>query len=135
MAPPLLTAYALPALVTLLAAGLYLSTPFLVGVARGRHKVRPPATSGPPEFERVLRVQQNTLEQLAFFLPVFWLAVLFGNAQLASALGFVWVGARIGFAVGYTRSVEQRAPGFAIGLFACVVLFGVALTGVISHLL
>jgi hypothetical protein len=27
-----------------------------VGKARYQHKVMPPATSGPPEFERVLRV-------------------------------------------------------------------------------
>lgn len=134
MANAQLTTYALPALVTLLATGLYLVTSFQVGRARGQHKVRPPAVTGPPAFERVLRVQQNTLEQLAFFLPVFWLAVLFNDLRLASALGFLWVGGRVGFAIGYSRAVEQRAPGFLIALLASVLLFGLALTGVIAHL-
>jgi hypothetical protein len=29
--------------------------------------------TGDPDFERVLRVQQNTLEQLVFFPPLLWL--------------------------------------------------------------
>ncbi|WP_338088479.1 MAPEG family protein [Nodularia spumigena] len=28
---------------------------------------------GNPDFERVVRVQQNTLEQMVFFLPALWL--------------------------------------------------------------
>ena len=41
----------------------------LVGQARGKHGVEAPAVTGHPEFERRLRVQQNTLEQLMIFIP------------------------------------------------------------------
>jgi glutathione S-transferase len=134
MAAELLKTYSLPALVTLAATAVYFGTSVQVGAARGQHKVSPPAVSGPPAFERALRVQMNTLEQLAFFLPVFWLAALFNAPTMASAFGFVWVGGRIAYAIGYGRAAAQRAPGFLISTFAAVVLFGLALTGVMAHL-
>ncbi|MCP9848692.1 MAPEG family protein [Cyanobium sp. Morenito 9A2] len=128
-------ALAWPALATLLALVTYGVTTLQVGRARAAHRVRPPATHGPEAFERVLRVQLNTLEQLVFFLPSLWLAALFHNPRLAAALGFVWVGARIAYAIGYSRAVEQRAPGFVIGLFTSVVLLALALKGVIDLLI
>ena len=131
---PLLQALALPALATLLALAVYFVTAMLVGRARVAHQVKAPSIHGPEAFERVLRVQQNTLEQLAFFLPSLWLAALFNNPRLAAGLGFVWVGGRIAYAVGYTRAAQQRAPGFVIGVFTSVVLFALALTGVINQL-
>ena len=68
----------LPAVVTLAALITYQGTAMAVGQARVQHKVMPPATTGPEPFECALRVQQNTLEQLVFFLPTFWLAALLG---------------------------------------------------------
>jgi len=82
----------LPALITVLALLTYQATVLLVGRARFQHGVKPPATVGPEPFERALRVQQNTLEQLVFFLPAFWLAALLDNARVAAVLGLLWVG-------------------------------------------
>lgn len=87
-----MTIPALPAVVTLAALITYQGTAMAVGQARVQHKVMPPASSGPEEFERALRVQQNTLEQLVFFLPTFWLAALLGSETWACLLGFLWVG-------------------------------------------
>ncbi len=86
MVPPI------PALVSLLALLVLQATALVVGRARAVHGVKAPATTGPEPFERALRVQQNTLEQLVFFLPVFWLAVLLDNPIVASAVGLIWVG-------------------------------------------
>ncbi len=127
--------YALPALVSALALLTYQATALLVGRARFQYKVMPPAVSGPPEFERVLRVQQNTLEQLVFFLPALWLAALFGSLQLSSLLGFIWVGGRIAYAVGYIQAPEKRGPGFGISFLSSVVLVGMGLVGAIAALL
>ena len=85
----------LPAVVTLAALITYQGTVMAVSQARVKHKVMPPASQGPEPFERALRVQQNTLEQLVFFLPTFWLAALLGNQALACWLGFFWVGGRV----------------------------------------
>ncbi len=55
-------------IVTLLAIGLYFFLAMRVAVARGKFGVSLPATSGNPDFERVYRVHQNTLEWLPTFL-------------------------------------------------------------------
>ncbi|MGL6134138.1 MAG: MAPEG family protein [Prochlorococcaceae cyanobacterium] len=130
--PPLVPA--LPALVTLLALLLYLATVMLVGRARFRHGIKPPASDGPEPFLRALRVQQNTLEQLVFFLPSLWLAALFASESWASLLGFIWVGARVAYAAGYLQAPEKRGPGFGISLLAGVALWLVALAGVLNAL-
>ena len=62
------------AAVTLLALLLYLIVSLNVGEARRKYEVRAPATTGNEHFERAYRVQMNTLEQMAFFLPSLWLS-------------------------------------------------------------
>jgi glutathione S-transferase len=125
---------ALPALVTVAALATYQATALLVGRARFQHGVKPPASSGPEPFERALRVQQNTLEQLVFFLPALWLAALLDNQAVASALGFVWVGGRIAYVVGYLQAPEKRGPGFGISFLAAAVLLVMALVGAVRAL-
>ena len=61
------------ALVTLLAIALYFYTGLLVAKARAKFGVQAPATTGHPDFERVFRVQMNTLEWMPIFLPLLWL--------------------------------------------------------------
>ncbi len=124
----------LPALVTLLALLLLQGTGLLVGRARFRHGVKPPSCDGPEPFQRALRVQQNTLEQFLFFLPAFWLAVLFSDLAWASLLGFVWVGARIAYAVGYLQAPEKRGPGFGLAFLASFALWVMATVGVVLAL-
>ena len=128
-----MTVPALPAAVTLAALIVYQGTAMAVGQARVKNGVKPPATSGPEDFERALRVQQNTLEQLVFFLPTFWLAALLGNASWACLLGFTWVGARIAYGVGYRQDPAKRAPGFGISFLCSAALLVMAVVGVFSQ--
>ena len=125
-----MTIPALPAVVTLAALITYQGTAMAVGQARVKHKVMPPATTGPEPFECALRVQQNTLEQLVFFLPTFWLAALLGSPEWASLLGFIWVGGRIAYGVGYRMAPGKRGPGFGISFLSSVVLLVMAAVGV-----
>ena len=67
---------AFPALVAILALTVYIGTFINAGRMRHRFDVKAPSVTGPPEFERALRVQQNTLEQIVWFLPSLWLFVL-----------------------------------------------------------
>ena len=124
---------ALPAIVTLAALITYQGTAMAVGQARVQHKVIPPACSGPEPFERALRVQQNTLEQLVFFLPSFWLAALLGNQDWACLLGFIWVGGRVAYGVGYRQAAVKRGAGFGISISASLALLVMALVGVFSQ--
>ena len=86
-------------------------------------------STGPEPFERALRVQQNTLEQLVFFLPCLWLAALLDNPSIASLLGFIWVGGRLAYAIGYLQAPEKRGPGFGISFLSSAVLLVMALVG------
>lgn len=121
----------LPAVVTLAALITYQGTAMAVAQARLKHKVLPPASSGPEPFERALRVQQNTLEQLVFFLPSFWLAALLVCEGWASLLGFIWVGGRIAYGVGYRQAPAKRRLGFAISFVSSTVLLAMAIVGVL----
>ncbi len=48
---------------------MYFVVTINVGRARAKYKIMPPQMTGYQNFERVVRVQQNTLEQLILFLP------------------------------------------------------------------
>ena len=110
-------------IVTILALLVYFIIIINVGRARVKYKVAPPATTGDPNFERVLRVQQNTLEQLVFFLPLLWLFSYYISDLWGSILGTVWVLGRIIYAWGYYQAAEKRAIGFAIGSLSSMILF------------
>ena len=111
-----------PALVTVLTALLMFVLAFQVGRSRMKHKILPPQMTGPPEFERTLRVQGNTLESAIPFLAVFWVFALTVSHLWATVLGLVWIAARIAYAVGYIRSASGRLPGFAISSLVFIAL-------------
>lgn len=123
-----------PALVTVLALLLYVGVFVTAGRARARYGVEAPAVTGAPEFERALRVQQNTLEQMIWFLPALWLFAAYVSALWASIIGLVWVAARSYYAVSYYRDPETRGPGFIIGFASSAVLLIGALVGILVHL-
>jgi len=81
----------LPALTALFSLILYFVVTINVGRARARYKIPAPQTAGDPNFERVLRVQQNTLEQLILFLPAMVLFCEFVSPLGGAILGGVWV--------------------------------------------
>jgi len=128
-------AVALPALTTLVALLLYVVVTANVGRARGKYKIEAPAVTGHPDFERVHRVQVNTLEQLVAFLPALWLFALYTSPAWASVLGSVWIAGRAIYAVGYYRAAEKRSLGFGIGIAAFSVLWLGAAWGVVRTLL
>lgn len=115
----------LPALVTVLALLVFIWTAYAVGAARTKYGIKAPATTGDPAFERLFRVQMNTLEQLAIFLPSLWLAAQYWNPTWAGVIGLVWVVARILYARAYSRG-ERRGVGFIGGLVATGALLVMA---------
>jgi uncharacterized membrane protein YecN with MAPEG domain len=123
------------ALVTLLAVALYFSTGIMVARARRAFGVDVPATSGHADFERVFRVQQNTLEWMPIFLPSLWLfAVTIGDVW-AAAGGLVWIVGRLVYIVGYSDASERRHAGFFIQMAACAVLWIGALAGIVLRIM
>jgi glutathione S-transferase len=117
--------YHYTALVTCLALLFYFFTSIGVARARAAYGVKPPAISGNPDFERVFRVQMNTLEWLPIFLPSLWLFAIYVSDKFAALAGLVWIVGRILYMTGYTKAAPKRSRGFFIqSLAAGVLLLG-----------
>ncbi len=124
-----------PALVTALALLVYAGVFMVTARARARYGIQAPAVTGAPEFERAFRIQQNTLEQLIWFLPSLWLFAFYVSPSWAGLLGLVWIGGRIHYALSYYRDPEARGPGFITGFASAAVLLVGAFLGILADLL
>jgi glutathione S-transferase len=122
------------ALVTVLAVAFYFYTGYGVAAARRKCGVPAPAISGNPDFERVFRVQANTLEWMPIFLPLLWLFAYYVSDIGAAVLGLVWIGGRFLYMVSYSEAANKRGPGFGIQATVCGVLLVGAVIGIISSL-
>ena len=125
----------LPAIVTILALLEYNFFTFRVGTSRAEHGVEAPSTSGPPEWERMYRVQQNTLEQLIIFLPALWIFSMFVSSGIGAAIGMVFVVGRPLYYLGYIEAPKKRTLGFVMGFLANAVLLLGGIGGAIKGLL
>lgn len=117
-------------LITVLALIVYFVLTLNVGRARMKYKVQPPAMTGDPNFERVVRVQQNTLEQIVIFLPALWLFSSFISPVWGAGIGAVWIVGRIVFAWGYYQAPEKRFIGFGMTTLSTLSLLIGSLVGV-----
>lgn len=122
-------------LVTILSLLLFFALTVNVGRARAKYKVPVPQITGDENFERVFRVQQNTMEQLIMFLPSLWLFSLFVNSIAANALGGIWIIGRILYAWGYYAAPKKRALGFAINALTAIILLLGSLGGISKSIL
>jgi glutathione S-transferase len=125
----------LTSLVTALTLLTYFIFSINVGRARFKYSVPAPQTTGNPDFERVLRVQQNTLEQLIFFLPALWLFSFYVSEMWGSVLGIIWLVGRIAYAWGYYQAAEKRGLGFAISSLSGILLLLGSLIAIILKLI
>ena len=123
------------ALVTCLAILFYFFTTIQVSKARAAFGIKVPATSGNPDFERVFRVQMNTLEWMPIFLPSLWLFAIYISDPIAAVLGLVWIAGRILYLTGYSQAANKRGTGFGIQASAAIVLWAGALSGIVWRLI
>ncbi len=114
--------FRLPALVTIGVVVLLFITAWNVGKARSRYGIAAPATSGNADFERVFRVQMNTLENAMMFLPALWVFAAFINEVWAAEIGVVWLAARFWYAIAYAKAASRRGPAFGLSMLAITVL-------------
>ena len=120
------------AAVTMLAIILYIYMGIRVGRARGVHKISAPAMTGHPDFERIVRIQANTMEFMVAFLPSLWLAELYFGGWIPPALGLVWVIGRIVYMIGYAAEASKRSAGFGIQALATILLIVLAIVGIVQ---
>src|SRR6202165_1814764 len=111
------------ALVTCLAILFYFFATIQVSKARVAFGIKVPATSGNPDFERVFRVQMNTLEWMPIFLPSLWLFAIYVSAPGAAVLGLSCIAGRPLYLPGYAQAAEKRGRGFGIQAVAAIILW------------
>ncbi len=121
----------LTAWVTLASMVMYVWVFANVGAARKKFKVAPPCCEGPVEFQSVLRVQANTVEQMVLFYPALWMCAAFFSDMWAAIGGLIWVVGRIIYAVGYYQAPAKRSTGFLISSFGGVALMVCTIWGLI----
>ena len=122
------------AIVTCLTVLFYFFTSTRVARARAAYGIKVPAIAGHPDFERVFRVQMNTLEWMPIFLPSLWLFAIYISDALAAAVGLVWIAGRVLYMTGYSEAAAKRGRGFAIQASAAGVLWLGALGAIVWRL-
>lgn len=127
-------AYPWSGLATIAAVLVFFWTGAMVARARRRFGIKAPATTGDPGFERVFRVQMNTLEQIAMFLPALWLAAVAFSDRWAAVAGAVWVVGRIVYARAYYVQAEMRGPGFLMTILPTSILLIFAAFSIVQSL-
>jgi glutathione S-transferase len=123
------------ALVTCMAILFYFFTGVQVTKARAAFGVKAPAISGNPDFERVFRVQMNTLEWMPILLPSLWLFAIYISDAIAAVLGLVWIAGRILYMTGYSQAADKRGRGFGIQAAAAILLWLGALGAIVWRLI
>ena len=122
------------AVVTLLILIQYIVYMGMAGAARGKGDVKAPATSGDENFERALRVQMNTLEQMIVTLPAMWVSAYYFQPMLAAGLGVAFMLGRLLYRNAYMNDPTKRGPGMMIGFIANLALVATGLWGAVSLL-
>jgi glutathione S-transferase len=122
------------AIVTCLAILFYFFTTIQVSKACTASGIKAPAISGNPDFERVFRVQMNTLEWMPIFLPSLWLFAIYISDGIAAVLGLVWIAGRVLYLIGYSQAANKRGPGFGIQAAAAIILWPGALGAIVWRL-
>jgi uncharacterized MAPEG superfamily protein len=116
-------------LVALFAIFQFLFFGYSVGAQRRESGLKAPAMTGHDGFERMYRVQMNTLECLVAFLPVLFLAGKYWPVILIAPIGIVYLLGRTIYWRAYIADPSSRGLGFALSMLPIAVLFVLACLG------
>ena len=108
--------------VVLVAILQYIALGMWVGFSRGRYGIPAPATTGHPTFERLFRAHANTLEMLIAFIPGIWLYGWWVSQTWATALGLVFIAARVLYVIQYVRDPRTREIGASLSFLVIIIL-------------
>ena len=120
-------------IVALLAILQFIYFGILVGQARGKYGIKAPAMTGNEHFERAVRVQMNTLEQLVCFVPALLMAAVYWPQAYVAALGVVYLVGRAIYQRAYAADPAKRGLGFMLTFSPTVLLVAAGLVGAVMR--
>lgn len=121
-------------LVAVIAVLQFLLFGALTGRARRQSGLKAPAVTGHQGFERIYRVQMNTMETLVAFLPGLFLAASYWPVPLVAGLGIVYLIGRHIYWRAYVREPSKRGTGFMLSMLATALLLILAVVGIVMSL-
>jgi len=119
-------------LIVLLALLQYVWFTGRVGLARGKYGVNAPACDGDENFDRLFRIQQNTMEQLIVFIPGIYIFAYYLSEPWVLVPGLAYIVGRFLYSAEYQKDPKSRTPGMSITLLANVVLILGGLFGLVK---
>ena len=122
-------------LIVLLALLQYIWFSMRCGMAREKYNIEAPACSGNEAWERLFRVQQNTLEQLIVFIPACFAFAHFLSPLWSLILGAVFITGRFLYSAKYVKDPKTRVLGMVLTFLPNVALIVGALFGIIKGML
>ena len=125
----------LVAIITILALMQFVFFGIRVGQMRGKHGVKAPDMTGNPEFMRMFRIHQNTMEQLIVFIPALWIFVQYFDSKWGAAIGLIYIASRFVYYLGYLKDPKDRGRGFGIGFVTITVLLVGGIAGAVMQML
>ena len=121
-------------LLILLALFQYLWFTVKVGISRDKHGVSAPATTGNEIWDRLFRIQQNTMEQLIIFIPCMIIFAMYVSSKWVLILGAVYLIGRQIYSMSYFKDPKTRTVGMTLTLLANALLMLGSLYGVVRSL-
>jgi len=113
--------YTLSALVTIFSSLFTMYLAYNVGMTRMAHKEPPHKEMKNKEVMIANRVHMNCVENSVVFLPLLWVATVFGSATIAGIIWAIWFTSRVFYAFGYLKDPKKRQIPFMVWLL-CIVL-------------
>ena len=118
-------------LIAILAVLHFLFFSYMTGIARRDSGLAAPAVTGHESFERMYRVQSNTLEMIVIYLPSLLIAGKYWPTAVISGIGVIYIIGRFIYWRAYIAEPAKRGLGFMLSFFPVFILVTLALIGVI----
>ena len=106
-----------------------------VGFSRGKYDIKAPKTVGNERWERIYRIQQNTMEQLVIFIPATLIFSTYVSASWVLLPGILFIVGRHLYSRLYLQSPDNRGPGMVLSFLSNIVLVLGSLIGVSLQLI
>lgn len=106
----------------------------MTGLERRKSGLKAPSVTGDEGFERMYRVQMNTLEMLITFLPALFIASKYWPAALTASLGAVYLIGRFIYWRAYVSTPAKRGLGFKLTIVPTALLILLSFAGIVISL-